>query len=255
VEFHEAANIFPLDDEHTNALADDIRANGLRMPIETLDGKIIDGRRRSIACGMAGVKPTFRKIETDDPVAYVLSLNLHRRHLSASQCGMIAARAKELYEKAAKERMQTGGEKSGKVRRNEGVVNLPSLHEGTARDQAGKAVGVSGKTVDYGAKVLRDGTPALIAAVDADRIAISTAARMAAMPDDAQDEFAAKTKGRHGARKNERIEPEEKPEGVSRGVGVMRANEAINCLMRIPKNDGLRKRGFQIVTDWIRHNP
>jgi hypothetical protein len=250
MEFHEAANIFPLDDEHTNALADDIRANGLRMPIETLDGKIIDGRRRSIACGMAGVKPTFRKIETDDPVAYVLSLNLHRRHLSASQCGMIAARAKELYEKAAKER-----QKLSEGRGKKGMENLPHLNQGTARDLAGKAVGVSGKTVDYGAKVLRDGTPALIAAVDADRIAISTAARMAAMPDDAQDEFAAKTKGRHGARKNERIEPEEKPEGVSRGVGVMRANEAINCLMRIPKNDGLRKRGFQIVTDWIRHNP
>lgn len=38
------------------------------------------------------------------------------------------------------------------------------------------------------------------------------------------------------------------------GKGVMLANEAINCLMRIPKNDPLRKRGFQIVTDWIRHN-
>ena len=250
MQFHEAANIFPLDDEHTNALADDIRANGLRMPIETLDGKIIDGRRRSIACGMAGVKPTFRKIETDDPVAYVLSLNLHRRHLSASQCGMIAARAREIYEKAAKER-----QKLSEGRGQKGVENLPHLNQGRARDLAGKAVGVSGKTVDYGSRVLRDGTPALIAAVDADKIAISTAARMAAMPDDAQDEFAAKTKGRRGARKNERIEPEEKPEGVSRGVGVMRANEAINCLMRIPKNDGLRKRGFQIVTDWIRHNP
>lgn len=38
------------------------------------------------------------------------------------------------------------------------------------------------------------------------------------------------------------------------GVGVDRANEAINCLIRIPKNDALRKRGFQIVTDWISHN-
>ena len=37
-------------------------------------------------------------------------------------------------------------------------------------------------------------------------------------------------------------------------VGVVRANEAINCLIRIPKNDALRKRGFQIVTDWIRRN-
>jgi transcriptional regulator with XRE-family HTH domain len=39
------------------------------------------------------------------------------------------------------------------------------------------------------------------------------------------------------------------------GVGVIRAHEALNHLTRIPKNDALRKRGFQIVTDWIRHNP
>jgi hypothetical protein len=37
-----------------------------------------------------------------------------------------------------------------------------------------------------------------------------------------------------------------------RGVGVLRANEAIDVLKRIPKNDALRKRGFQIVTDWIK---
>lgn len=49
--------------------------------------------------------------------------------------------------------------------------------------------------------------------------------------------------------------PTEEPDPPkSRGVGVQRANEAINCLSRIPKHDPLRKRGFQIVTDWIRHN-
>jgi ParB-like chromosome segregation protein Spo0J len=39
-----------------------------------------------------------------------------------------------------------------------------------------------------------------------------------------------------------------------KGVGIIRGHEAINCLIRIPKNDALRKRGFQVVTDWIRHN-
>lgn len=45
-----------------------------------------------------------------------------------------------------------------------------------------------------------------------------------------------------------------KPEGELQGKGVALANEAIGCLMRIPKNDGLRERGFQIVKDWIRRN-
>lgn len=39
-----------------------------------------------------------------------------------------------------------------------------------------------------------------------------------------------------------------------KGKGVQYAHDAINCLKRIPKNDALRKQGFQLVTDWIRHN-
>lgn len=46
----------------------------------------------------------------------------------------------------------------------------------------------------------------------------------------------------------------EEPKNGRTPVGVLRANEAINCLTRIPKNDAQRKRGFQLVTDWIRRN-
>lgn len=44
------------------------------------------------------------------------------------------------------------------------------------------------------------------------------------------------------------------PEGEVWGKGVYLANEAIACLQRIPKNDALRVRAFEIVSDWIRHN-
>lgn len=47
---------------------------------------------------------------------------------------------------------------------------------------------------------------------------------------------------------------EEPPEGQRRGIGVIQANEAINCLIKIPKNDGLRNRGFQLVMDFIKRN-
>ena len=36
-----------------------------------------------------------------------------------------------------------------------------------------------------------------------------------------------------------------------RGKGVFLANEAINCLMRIPRNDALRARAWEIVRDWL----
>ena len=81
MDFHEAANIFPIDDEHLDELAEDIRKNGQQVQVELLDGKIIDGRRRWLACIKAGVKAGTRVVSVSDPVAYVLSLNLHRRHL------------------------------------------------------------------------------------------------------------------------------------------------------------------------------
>jgi len=253
LEFHDAANLFPIDDETIDELIEDIRSNGLLVPIELLDGKILDGRRRYMACRRADVEPQFRKVNPDDPVAYAISLNLHRRHLSESQRGMIGARAHGFYEKQAKERQQARkGKQAGAT-----VENLPQLDSGTARDKAGKAVGVSGKTVDYGRRVLEQGTPELIAAVDADKVSVSTAARMVPKSPEEQNkwlETATKT-DRKNARANRVIseEPEEE-NGKPRGVGVIRANEAINCLIRIPKNDRLRKRGFQIVTDWIKAN-
>ena len=54
--------------------------------------------------------------------------------------------------------------------------NLPEQNKGDARDQLGEAFGISGRTAEYGGKVLGGGIPELIAAVDADKIAVSTAA-------------------------------------------------------------------------------
>jgi N6-adenosine-specific RNA methylase IME4 len=92
---HPAADIFPmLDDKDLKVLAADIKANGLINPIVKLDGKILDGRNRYRACRLAGVEPRFVDGYKGamDPLTYVISTNLHRRHLSESQRAMIAAR-------------------------------------------------------------------------------------------------------------------------------------------------------------------
>ena len=216
LEFHPAANIFPMDQENIGQLAEDIRKNGQQVPIEIMDGKILDGRRRWVACGIAKVVPMTREVNPADPVVYVLSLNLHRRHLNPSQLSMVAARARDYYDEQAKERMKAGGGDHKSAKAKSGKENLPyPVDAGQSRDAAGKAVGVSGKSVDHATRVLKKGEPELIAAVDEGRMAVSTAAILATEPPEVQKEEATKPHrnrkygtGRGGANKGE-TEPEE----------------------------------------------
>ena len=67
------------------ALTSDIAANGLRSPIVLFEGEVLDGWHRYTACLAAGVEPTFAEFEGNDPVAFVISANLHRRQLTGSQ--------------------------------------------------------------------------------------------------------------------------------------------------------------------------
>lgn len=68
------------------ALKDDIEVNGQREPVIVFDGMVLDGWHRYQACIQLSITPTQTAFApNDDPVAFVLSHNLHRRHLSASQ--------------------------------------------------------------------------------------------------------------------------------------------------------------------------
>jgi ParB-like chromosome segregation protein Spo0J len=92
--FHPLADIFPLmEGVELDALAADIKANGLREKIECYEGKVIDGRNRYRALQRLGIHPTgypkyFRVLDfrdDDEARAYVISKNIHRRHLTAEQ--------------------------------------------------------------------------------------------------------------------------------------------------------------------------
>jgi hypothetical protein len=68
---------------------------------------------------------------------------------------MVGARAREWYDKQAKERQHEGQKSGGRGHKKNSVESLPpSSDSGKARDQVGKVVGVSGKTIDYASKVL-----------------------------------------------------------------------------------------------------
>jgi hypothetical protein len=90
---HPAANVFPmLSEEELNELAADIKANGLLQPLIVKDGVLIDGRNRREACKRAGVTPRLEELNGIDPVAYILSANINRRHLSKGQRAMAVAK-------------------------------------------------------------------------------------------------------------------------------------------------------------------
>jgi hypothetical protein len=47
---------------------------------------LIDGRNRREACRRAGVIPDYILLDGQDPVAYILSANINRRHSRRSGC-------------------------------------------------------------------------------------------------------------------------------------------------------------------------
>src|SRR5207253_1860194 len=108
LQFHPLADLFPLmEGEDFDALVADIAANGLREKIDLYQGKIVEGRNRYLALQRLGIEPSadqkqyFRKAiyahtvggeiapheqSNDDRVrTYVISKNIHRRHLTAEQ--------------------------------------------------------------------------------------------------------------------------------------------------------------------------
>jgi ParB-like chromosome segregation protein Spo0J len=84
--FHPLSAAFPLmEGGEFEQLTADIRAHGLQQPITIHEDQILDGRNRERACRAAGVEPHYEPFRGDDPLAFVISANIHRRHLTPEQ--------------------------------------------------------------------------------------------------------------------------------------------------------------------------
>ena len=98
---HQYANLFPMMSEaELKTLIDDMKANGYdtSSPIITYQGMILDGRNRYRAAAEASVIPSTVEYSGDDPLAFVLRHNLHRRHLNETQRAGVAAKIANMNE-------------------------------------------------------------------------------------------------------------------------------------------------------------
>lgn len=172
---HPAAEIFPVMDEAAfAALVADIAAQGQREPILILDGQVIDGRHRLRACEQLGLEPLVREVSADDgdPFGLVVSLNLHRRHLSEGQRAIIAARLATLPH--------------GRPDANAQICAF-------TQDEAAQHLKVSRRTVQHARAVLDHGIDELQAAVKGGEISVSAAAELSRLPADTQRAALTKT--------------------------------------------------------------
>jgi N6-adenosine-specific RNA methylase IME4 len=169
---HPAAAIFPrMSVEEFIGLKADIRARGLLEPVWVYQNQILDGRHRVQACDEIGIAWSSREYTGDDPVGFVVALNLKRRHLNDSQRQMVAA----------------------------SVANLPKganqhspIGESTTQQKAADLLNVSKRGVERAVAVKQQGIPELIEAVQQGRVSVSAAADVAELPKIEQEEIVAK---------------------------------------------------------------
>lgn len=182
LEYHPIANIFPLiDGSEFDELVADIRQHGVREPVWLHEGKILDGRNRYRAASAAGVDCPMRTYDGDDPIAFVVSLNLKRRHLSESQRAMVAAKLANMPR----------GYRSD-VEPSENLPEVPAASPPVSQTAAAEMLNVSDRSLRSARKVQSEGAPELQSAVDEGRVSVSAAADVATLPKEKQVEVVAR---------------------------------------------------------------
>ena len=164
---HPAAELFPpMDDAAFEELWRDIKQNGQREPITTYQGQVLDGLNRLAVCRNLGLAPLT--VEWDGrgtPEDFVLSKNLHRRHLTTSQRAVVGARLATLVQGQQKTKAQ----------------NCAS-----SQREAAECLKVSRRTIQHAAVVIAKGVPELVDAIQTGAIKASKAAELVVLSKERQ---------------------------------------------------------------------
>ena len=142
-------------------------------------GQLIDGRNRLQVCRELGIDAECRELDPKaDPFGYVVSHNLHRRHLTVAQRSMVAAKMATL---------QRGS--------NQHTKEDPSI-EGSSVKEAASMLNVGRASVERAKKVIEHAAPELVKAVEQGRVAVSLAAKLVEECDDQRQQTRLAKKGK-----------------------------------------------------------
>lgn len=167
VVFSEYASLFPwIEGDARGSLKADIEAHGIREPIVFLGEQILDGRNRYAIARELGILYPRCEYTGDDPAAFVLSKNLHRRHLSDSQRAMVASKLAKLP--------------AGKPNTASAVIT---------QEDAARSLNVSVDSVQRARVVQEQGIPEVIAKVETGEVSVKAAAAVATLPAEQQAEI------------------------------------------------------------------
>jgi ParB-like nuclease domain len=177
LETHAYSLLFPtMENDQFQRLQADIKVNGQFEPIHLYKGKILDGAHRYRACVALKKKPKTVVFKGNDEkaLAFVISRNLMRRHLSTSQRGMIATEVANMkhggdrYTGKKQGANSPLGSKQSANGKNQGPNSALGSIEAEAKKSikdAAKQLNVSVSTVKTANAVSKKGSKAVIEAV------------------------------------------------------------------------------------------
>jgi hypothetical protein len=178
--FHPLADFFPLiEGKDFDQLVESIKTNGQREAIVIYEDMILDGRNRARACHAAGVAPRYVPFKGEDPVSFVIDVNVNRRnHLKTSDRAFAAATLAN---------MVVGGKEANSAK----LQNCSAV----SQERAAQLFNVSVRSVATAAKVMK-AAPPILAAVKSKDLSLLMAAKATELTTEIQEAVAAEASTR-----------------------------------------------------------
>jgi hypothetical protein len=177
---HPAAVLVPMStDEEFQVGCRDVKAHGFLHAVKVTDENLLlDGRNRLQIGAAIGFDPPIERFNPSDPIAYVLSENVVRRHLSAGQRAMIAERIANLGH-------------GGNRRTDEFKMGNPILK---TRDEAARLAGSTPEAITQARSIRQWATSEEVKAVEAGTESLAQAYKRAKKKRQSEGESAPKRK-------------------------------------------------------------